>query len=182
MNRISKAAERYSTALFQAAQSGKQLDAIGRDFEQLGTLLATHLEFSHVLFNPLFPKQNVLVTLDKLGTELKLSQATKDLLRLLVAKRRINLLPQILQRYTDLYIQDKGMLPIRVTTHSSLSEDQIKGLEQALQKKTGKEPMLEIEHDPSILGGLIIEYGSYKLDYSLRRKLTELKQELERLS
>ena len=49
-------------------------------------------------------------------------------------------------------------------------------MKEALNTVTGKDVMVDVKVDPSIIGGLIVKLGSRMVDSSLRSKLNALKQ------
>ena len=59
-------------------------------------------------------------------------------------------------------------------TKSDLSESQIKGIAEAIEKGTKKQVTITEKIDKSLLGGLIVRIGSQMVDNSLRTKLNKL--------
>lgn len=179
--KISRVAIRYSASFFDAAVSMQLLNQIENDFKQLADLLSESTDLSHVLSNPTIDRHSLENILKEISEKLKLQKLTLNLLCLLAQRRRTNLLSEIIQHFTILSRTERNQLMVDVTAKSPLNKNQIVDMEKALSSRTGKEILLNVNIDQSILGGIIVNYGSYKLDFSLKSKLNELKHELERL-
>ncbi len=182
MNKISRVAIRYSASFFDAAVSMKLLDQVEDDFRKLSALLSESKDALLVLSNPTIPRENLEQILRDFSAKLKLQKITTDFLCILAQRRRTNLLNEIIQNFESLLRVKRNQLAVNITSRSPLNKTQTKNIMEALASQTGKEILLNVKIDQSILGGIIVNYGSFKLDYSLRSKLNELKHELERLS
>lgn len=66
---------------------------------------------------------------------------------------------------------------IVVTSATALSTDQKKSLVAAAEKKYGISEIEEVI-DPSVLGGIKVRIGSKELDFTVKNKLNQLKQQL----
>jgi F-type H+-transporting ATPase subunit delta len=179
--KISRVAQRYSTSLFEVANSLQLLDQIQADLNAVGELMSTSPQILHALANPTIPRQEIEDALRALAEKLGLQTVTTNFLCILAQRRRGNLIPEILEDFAGLVRAKHNQLQVDLTSRSPLNKNQLTKMEQALAAKTGKEILLNVNIDDSILGGIIVNYGSYKLDFSLKSKLNELKHALERL-
>ncbi len=66
--------------------------------------------------------------------------------------------------------------PVMALTAFALQERALKNLKGLLQKKFGKKIMLAIDTEPGLEAGLIIRWGGYELDGSLRGDLKRLQK------
>ena len=62
---------------------------------------------------------------------------------------------------------------------ANLKPAQTKELKAALKSAVGKDVDLQVNIDPSLLGGMIVKIGSRQIDTSLRTKLSSLKLALK---
>jgi len=60
-----------------------------------------------------------------------------------------------------------------------LSDAHLAEVKDALDRVTGKDVMVDVKVDPSIIGGLIVKLGSRMVDSSLRTKLHALKHTMK---
>jgi F-type H+-transporting ATPase subunit delta len=65
-----------------------------------------------------------------------------------------------------------------VTSARPLSAAIKKQLSESLVAATGKEVQLTLKENPAVLGGLLVELGSLRLDATLAGALTTLRSEL----
>jgi F-type H+-transporting ATPase subunit delta len=179
--KISRVAIRYSTSFFDAAVSAQLLDQVEDDFKKLADLVSDSIEVFHALSNPTIPRESLEKALRELSEKLKLQQLTTNRVCLLAQRRRANFLMEIIQYFNVLLQAKRNQLTVDITARSALNQIQLNKIKQALNTKTGKDIILNVSLDEGIIGGIIVNYGSYKLDFSLKSKLNELKHELERL-
>ena len=71
-----------------------------------------------------------------------------------------------------------GRVRAEVTSAAPLSNAQLKDVEAALAKATGKKIMLQTRHDPEMIGGVIARVGDLVFDGSVRTRLENLKNEM----
>ena len=103
-----------------------------------------------------------------------LSDLMKSSLGLLAMKRRLNILPTLIEEVKAYIAEDKGEVTVNVTSASTLSDTQTKDLTKSLEKTIGKEIKIEAIIDESLIGGLIVKVGSKMIDSSIRSKLANL--------
>jgi F-type H+-transporting ATPase subunit delta len=107
-----------------------------------------------------------------------LSPMARNLLALLVSKRRLRLLPRILVAYRKLRDAYLGIEEAEVVTAIPLEPEELEQLRAHLRAARGKEVRLRHRVDPTILGGLIIRVGDQLLDGSVRGGLEQLRRTL----
>ena len=101
-----------------------------------------------------------------------------NFVRLLVANRRLNLLPEIATVYEGLRAEAETRVEATVTSAFSLDAAQIKTLEQGLQRRFGRAVHLTAAVDRSLVGGVVIRAGDLVIDGSVRGRLAALATEL----
>ena len=57
----------------------------------------------------------------------------------------------------------------------SLSDDQTRAVEQALQQVEGRNVTLSKKVDPALIGGMVVKVGSRMIDSSLKTQLERMK-------
>jgi F-type H+-transporting ATPase subunit delta len=98
--------------------------------------------------------------------------------RLLTAKGRLALLPQIAEAFQELVDDYRGIAHADVLTAVPLDEQGQQELSARLSQITGKSVLIEAHQDPQILGGLVARIGDRLIDGSTRSKLHALRREL----
>ena len=82
-------------------------------------------------------------------------------------------------RFRALVAKFKGEATADVTVAEQLSDKNLDALKTALKSVTGKDVALNVNVDPSIIGGLVVKLGSRMVDSSLRTKLNSIKHAMK---
>ncbi len=77
----------------------------------------------------------------------------------------------MIRAFRALVAKFKGEATADVTVAENLSDKNLDALKTALKSVTGKDVALNVNVDPSIIGGLVVKLGSRMVDSSLRTKL-----------
>jgi F-type H+-transporting ATPase subunit delta len=103
-----------------------------------------------------------------------------NFLRLIVDKRRMKLLPQILPELRRMVEELEGIERVEVVVPASLPKAQRDFLREVLEKQTGKRIELEEKLDPAVLGGMVVKVGSTVYDGSVRTQLSRIRENLQK--
>ena len=63
---------------------------------------------------------------------------------------------------------------------TELSDDAVGKIKEALSKKTGKTIVLNVEQDPSLIGGVVTKIGDLVLDGSVKTQLINMRETLKK--
>lgn len=170
-------AKRYAKALFEVASEEKQLDAFGAQLAELHETIADHAELEKFINNPRVKKEAKKDLVRKLF-EKQLSPFVYNFLRLLIDKRRENILQGVLAEYKNLANAAQNIVPAEVTVAHPLVKKQETQLIEKLKTITGKDVVIETKVDQSILGGVIVRIGDKLIDGSVTRQLETLQKQL----
>jgi len=171
-------AARYARALAEAVREKAALEKSLAELELLGGLLRESKSFRDFLLNPAFPdsrKGEVVAAIVRRGG---LAATTERLVRILLSKRRIDLLPDICTEFRRIEEERLNRVSVEITTAVPLNPALRKRLSEALEKFTGKLVRLEPKVDPAVLGGARARVGSVIYDGTVAGRLQKLKQQL----
>ena len=73
-----------------------------------------------------------------------------------------------------LYEEYKGILPVFVVSAQTLNDASRRRLTEVLQKIFNKDIRLNVAVNPSLIGGLTVQVGSFMADASVKTKLQKL--------
>jgi F-type H+-transporting ATPase subunit delta len=171
--RIDIAAKRYAQAAFAVALEQGSPDRWLGDLDALSDLVAQP-EAAAVLQSDRVPdaEKHILLKAALSGVD----PAVLNLARLLVAKRRIRLAPQVREEFGNLLDAYKGRARATVTTAVPLTDEQKVEIAASLSRITGKTVSVEQAVDPEIVGGLVARVGDTLIDGSTRSRLVALKK------
>ena len=83
--------------------------------------------------------------------------------------------------YIQIYRKSQKMVSGRLIVPTAIDDNIAKRLRELIEQKVGGPIQFEfeVEENPEILGGFILEYDTYRLDASLRTQFNQLRRELK---
>ena len=173
-------ARRYAKALVNLAENEKDLDNTGKHLNSITEVYKENSELRQVLSDTKVLSGVKLEILKDVLSKIKVSRLVDTFSRYLLAKRRIDFLPDI-ERAFNLLLQEKlGRIEANVTTASELPKDTVKKLVDAISSYSGKEIEVNVTIDPSIIGGIVTRIGSTVIDGSIQTYLNQIRQSIIR--
>ncbi len=168
-------AKRYAQAIFLIAREKNELEEWLSELKIIAGL-SEDPELVAFLENPKVDFNTVVRTIaERLQG---ISQQALNLVHILVANRRLNLIPKIISEYQHLVYEQRGIEPAIVTTAMPLDNQDKLALSEQLSTIVNKQVIVKYEVDPSLVGGVVAKLGGKILDGSTRTRLLELKREL----
>jgi len=167
-------ARRYARAVFDIALEENGLERWQSDLQQI-VGAAADARFLAVLESPKIKFEEKSRLLSQLGG---IDPLVLNLVRLLVARGGVNILPDIAAEYYHLVDDYRGVETAVVVTAVPLEKKDKEKLAEELGAIVDKKVQLESSVDPSIIGGIIVRVGGRLLDGSTRSKLMALKKDL----
>ncbi len=171
---LSSLAGRYALALLELAEENKELDRVAEDLRGLKGVIAESEDLRRLIRSPVFTRQQqgqaMAAVLDKAGV----GNLTRRFVLLAAQNRRLFALGGMIEAYLAELARRRGEVTARVTSATALADDQHRALVEALRAEVGAKVKVDVEVDPSLIGGLIVRVGSRMIDTSLRSKLQRL--------
>ncbi len=135
-------------------------------------------ELRAVLRNPqLEPAAKSGILADLAGDEEPLF---KNFLLLVAEKGRAGELEEIAREFERLIAIEERRLTVELTTARELTDDEAKAIIEQIELAAGRTVEATRSVDPDILGGIVLQAGSYRADASVRGRLERLRQTLVR--
>lgn len=166
----------YAEALLEAARERGRLDEVR---EQLGDFVAAveaSPELRSLLRNPRIEphvKRDALVAALDDAEEL-----VRNVLLLLVEKGRLAEVADIQRELERLIAREERVLELDLTTAIELSDEEAEQVVRRIEEASGRRVEASRTVDPDLIGGVVIQAGSQRLDASVRGRLDQLRQEL----
>jgi len=170
---------RYATALFELARDEKSIDAVKADLDKFAALLAESEDLKRLVRSPVFAAEAQLKALSAVLDRAGISGISANFLNVLTANRRLFAVADVVRAFDALVAKFKGEASADVTVAEALSDKNLDALKTALKSVTGKDVALNVKIDRSIIGGLIVKFGSRMVDSSLRTKLNSIKHAMK---
>jgi len=103
-----------------------------------------------------------------------------NFLRLLAEKGRAGELPQIVDELDTLVAAEKRILDVELTTATELSDQEFGRILGQIEQASGRKVQASRKVDPDLIGGIVLQAGSMRLDASVRGRLERLRHDLTR--
>jgi F-type H+-transporting ATPase subunit delta len=167
-------AGRYATALFELARDEKQLEAVGASLATLRQTLRESEEFRELTSSPLISREQATGAVAATAEAMRLDPITANFLGVLARNRRLGQLGNVIRAFNMLSARHRGETTAEVTSAHPLTDDQVAALKANLKTRLGRDVAVDLNVDPTILGGLVVQVGSQMIDGSIRTKLNTL--------
>jgi F-type H+-transporting ATPase subunit delta len=172
-----RAAKRYATALFNYAAKQQQVDAVEKDLDTVADLMRLSPTLRQTWESPLLAGPRKEQVLEKVLAQ-SVGVITISFLRLLIAKRREEILPSIRTELRSLADQARRLLRVEATFAVTPTAAEQAGLARSLESRTGERVELAYHVDPSILGGVVVRMRDTIIDGSVRGALERMRDQL----
>jgi F-type H+-transporting ATPase subunit delta len=101
-----------------------------------------------------------------------------NFLRLLAEKGRAAELADVALELDSLVAAEQRVLDVELTTATELSDDEFGRILGRIETASGRKVQAERKVDPDLIGGIVLQAGSMRLDASVRGRLERLRQDL----
>jgi len=172
-------AARYATAVFELASEDNAIDALERDIDALSSALGESADFRDLLTSPIYSREEQRSALTAVAGKMGLSATLTNTLALMASKRRLFVVPQLLEVLRDRIAEAKGEVTADIKSAVALSDAQRDALAKSLAESVGKTVKINATVDESLIGGLVVKVGSQMIDTSIKSKLAALQNTMK---
>ena len=135
-------------------------------------------DFIRLLSSPNLTKQERCQIIDD-SFRGKLQPYVLNFLKILTEKGYMKYFHDCCKTFEDLYNRDNGILPVTAITAVSMTDDQVKKLSEKLSRATDKQIKLLNKVDPSVLGGVRLDYDGKRLDDTVSHRMDSITKALK---
>ncbi|HKJ04085.1 MAG TPA: ATP synthase F1 subunit delta [Geopsychrobacteraceae bacterium] len=165
---------RYAKALLNIAAEKQQVEPYAAELAKVVSVMESEDVLRLLLDSPTFAVEKKAAIMRDLAELLKLSEGMNNFLGLLLEKGRIGYLPQIKNNYRRFADEQSGLVRARLSSASELSSERTDAIKQDLEKQTGKQVVLSVDIDNSLIGGLQAEMDGKLFDGSVKTQLKRI--------
>jgi F-type H+-transporting ATPase subunit delta len=144
--------------------------------DDFATAVAEVPELRSVLRNPQVDPRTKARLLDELLGDA--DELVRNFLRLTAEKGRIGGIEEIAREFERLVAAEERRLNVALTTAYELSDDEAAQIVKQIEQASGRTVEATRAVDPGLIGGLVLEAGSLRVDASVRGCLERLRREL----
>ncbi len=153
------------------AQIESQLDAVLK-------LLKDSKELRTALSGPVCSAAEKNSISEQIAAKIGLSPLVTRFLKLVIARRRLDRLEEIIQAFREVRIQAEGGVAGTLVAADPLGEEDVKSLAQSFGQKLGKRVAFRVLVDPSLLAGVKATVNGVTYDGTLRAQLARLRNQV----
>ena len=174
----SETANRYALALYELANENSELERVEKNVNELLTIYSSSEELKIFIKNPTESQSNQLEVLNKISTQMNLSDITKNFLSVLVIKRRIFFINRIFLNFQSLVSKQRGELKATLTSSKNLTNEELEILNKDLSQTMGTPVAFDYKVDENLIGGLKMQIGSLMIDTSVKNQLKKYEKRM----
>ena len=104
----------------------------------------------------------------------------KNFLLLIVEKGRAGELGEMAHEFERLMAREERRLTVELTTARELTDDEAQAIVAQIEQAAGRKVEATRSVDADLVGGIVLQAGSYRVDASVRGRLERLRQTLVR--
>ena len=166
----------YAKALYEAARDQNRVDVVLEQLVELASALEDMPEFEAFLANPQLDPGAKASVLDEITTGA--DPVVRNFVRLVASKGRAGQLRPIAEEFEAIVDREQGRVKVELTTAYELDDDEAAAIVDKIEKSSGRTVEATRSVDPDLIGGMILQAGSLRVDASVRGRLERLRREL----
>ncbi len=169
-------ASRYAKSLIELANEQQAVEAIYADMDLFAKTCKVNRDLVVMLKSPIIrgDKKRQVIEASFTG----FNKLTTLFVNTVIRKGREAFLPLIAKEVIRMYNEQHNIASAIVTTAAAVDANVLADIQKTLESKTGKKIVLEMEVDPSLIGGLVVRMGDSLYDASIAKQLKNIKKEL----
>lgn len=172
-------APRYASALFELADESGQLDKVARDLRAINNAITDVQDLQRLVRSPVISRREAGAAMRAFLENAKASELTRNFVGLVASNRRLFALQAMIRAYLDKLSSRRGEVSAEVTSAIKLTKKQTDSIASGLKTAVGSKVSVNVQIDPSLIGGLVVKVGSRMIDSSIKTKLSKLKLALK---
>lgn len=166
----------YAKALFEAATEGGRLESVRDELQAFAEAVDRVPELRGLLLNPQVDSNDKADALAAILADA--DDLVRNFLLLVAEKGRAPQLDDIVKEFDTLVAAEEGILDVELTTAVELSDADAAKLLGQIEQVSGRRLRATRHVDPALIGGFVLQAGSYRADSSLRGRLEGLRRQL----
>ena len=168
--------DRYAKSIYDLAMERKEVEKVRQDFQLIDKVCGQNPDFRNLLASPIVntgKKQTIISLIFKD----KLSVLTENLVQIIVRKKREMYLPDIAQRYLDLYDRRNNITRGTIISATKLEAAQKQAIVDLVKQELKTDFQVVEKVDPELIGGFKLFVGDRLFDGSIASRLRDLQQQ-----
>jgi len=166
----------YAEALFGAAKDAGRLAPVHEALSDFAAAAADTPELRSVLRNPQLESHAKAGILKDLAGDSE--PLFTNFLQVTAEKGRAGEIEEIAKEFEQLMAREEKRLTVELTTARELSDVEAEVIISEIEQAAGRKVDATRRVDPDLVGGIVLQAGSLRVDASVRGRLERLRTEL----
>ena len=166
----------YARSLFQAAKESGRLETVHVELGDFAAAVDEVSELQALLTNPEIDRDERAAALREILADA--DELVRNFVLLLSEKGRTAQLDEVYREFDALVAAEAGRLNVELTTAYELSDDEAASIVKKIEQASGRTVEAQRSVDPKLIGGIVLQVGSHRLDASVSGRLTRLRHDL----
>ncbi|WP_341763648.1 ATP synthase F1 subunit delta [Candidatus Tisiphia endosymbiont of Beris chalybata] len=159
--------QNYTSALFENALAAALEEKILTQIKRIDVLIQGDQKIKDIMLSPIAKYRDKLTLIELITKHLNTELIVKQFLLILLKHSRLSILPNIVSLYQDLLNKNRNVKIVKITSSKLLQAEEKNWLKKYLEENFHQKVAINFELNPSIIGGIILQYDSLVKDYSI---------------
>lgn len=169
---------RYARALLKNAVMSGDKEKVYADMKSLANSFLELPKLRKAIENPMIRKEDKEKLLYLACGDNPCIQ-TRTFIQLVLKEGREDIIQFMANSYISLYRKSENIVSGRLTTAVPVDSNIQSKFNDIVKKRTNANIEFETKVDPDIIGGFILEYGTYRMDSSVQSQLSTILKQLK---
>jgi len=166
----------YARALYDAAKDRGDVEETRQELSDFVAAIRDVPELRAILRNPQIDPRAKAAAIEAITGGIH--DIVRNFLKLLAEKGRIVEVEEIERELDRLVAREQGQISVELTTAKELTDEEARDIVDQIAKASGRQVEATRKVDPGLIGGIVLQAGSFRIDASVRGRLNRLRQEL----
>ena len=171
---------RYARALLKSATDAHIEEVLYAEMQRMVQSYIDVPALRQAIDNPMLAKDKKQMLLETAVGGDAASPLAKSFISLVLKEDRENMIQFMAASYVTLYRQQRNIIRGKLTTAVAVSPQMEQKMRDMVESKTQGTVEFETQVDPDIIGGFILEYDTYRMDASVKSKLSSILNTLKK--
>ncbi len=173
-------AKTYSDALFEVGVENNSLETLLEEFSFIEKTFIEYPDFLELFRTPRISIEERKETIQSIFGG-NISEEMLNFLKIILDKRRASEIFDIKNEFQVAVHRHNNILEATVISAVAISEEQSEKIKKSLKVVTGNDILIKNKVDETLIGGVVIYIGDKVIDGSVKKKLSDLKEELAQI-
>lgn len=170
---VSKAAQRYATALLELAEEQDVVERTLQDILFIKNTIDASRDLLLFLKSPVIKPDKKVAALEAIFAD-EVSELVHRYITLIARKNRQNMLDQIVTAFVEKYNEYAGIISAEIFVAKELDDKQLADVKKRLEKITNKTVNVTTNVQEELKGGMAIKIADTVIDGTIKHKLEQL--------